>query len=374
MEWLNNIPKWIKYAFIGGGALVSALAGHLPDYLQTWGLTVGFLFIAIGFVGLVYHVVKKELGHLLSFWKFQWPIKKRKGWPQSAQLEARIPHVRTYARYYVALATALISVVLCFPAHGYPFVKACHVTAAENRRVPLAKNIEIEKPSVAINVCGALTDSYRVIIKEIVAAPHFWKREWAIWPNDNFGGFRVHSRRHIPLLFKIDWLLGADLENNHRGFNISGRSPMIYDHKVETRAVPLRVPAGSRIKIKTYVVFDGRPKNEWAFKFDQSGFGNFGRFERGVGGNLRQAGLTTGGNPQGTSEPSDDDGSQRGDSRTVLVSETTGTSDVDTENGWVIFCGSVAAAVLVPLYAALEGWREKSFADDKKRQRQKYKG
>lgn len=95
---------------------------------------------------------------------------------------------------------------------------------------------------------------------------------------------------------------------------------------------------------------------------------------REINASARQFCLAASSNPQGASKSSDDDGSERGNSRAVFIGKASGTSDIDTENGWIIFGGCVAAAVLVPLYAALEGWREKSFASYEDRQRKNHEG
>jgi len=81
--------------------------------------------------------------------------------------------------------------------------------------------------------------------------------------------------------------------------------------------------------------------------------------------------------PQGAGERRYDDGRQRGDGPIVFFNKlsraTTVGEDSATESGWIFFGGVFFVGLMVPLYAALKCWRERSLTRYKGGQKKRKK-
>src|ERR1700681_951020 len=85
MDWLNRLPPAIKFAFLVGGALMSAFSNQFPNSVQEIGFWLGIIISAIGLVALIWHFMTTEL----LTWTFQWPLVRRANMPVSSAPDIR---------------------------------------------------------------------------------------------------------------------------------------------------------------------------------------------------------------------------------------------------------------------------------------------
>lgn len=59
-NWFSGLPWPIRWAFIGGGALLGTFADKLTPWLQDAGLYAGIAFLAYGMFATLWHVLKER--------------------------------------------------------------------------------------------------------------------------------------------------------------------------------------------------------------------------------------------------------------------------------------------------------------------------
>jgi hypothetical protein len=185
----------------------------------------------------------------------------------------------------------------------------------------------------------------------------------------------IYSRTHSPIERGFWWNHTASGAHGSRSKIKSGRQECIADHALsihchmsswciaavsQYRSKSPTIQAGYLIPLKELVC--SIRIDECALVSDQGLFS--------------QLSLSASGNPQGSGERRDNEGAKSGERPVMLLDKLPGTMaigrDRAAESGWIFFGGVLFVGFLVPLYAGLKCWRERSGARHKgSRQKQK---